>query len=607
MSTPDSSPNAAYRTRLEAARFALATLDRRSARIANVRGLSFLVGAGLAVAIITGNVPRGGWWGVVAATVIYALAAWRHARVQEAESAGSVAVDLNEDGLKRLDGRWRSFARNGRAFQDPDHPCTPDLDVFGQGSLFQLINATATAAGEERLADWLRRPAPREELELRQGAVRELKDRLDFRMNLSIQGALASRTKAEPKRFVTWAETDSGLSAVRWARPFAWILPPVTLLLFVLERVHVLQLPYWWLGVAAQLVIVVLTRKILGASYLHVIEAQEGFARYERIFGAAEAGRFEHPHLVALQRGLQPEGTAPLSRIFLSFSRRLAFAELRQSNQLHPAINLLTLWDLHALFALERWRLQHGAHVRGWFEALAELEALGCLAGLAHDRPAFVFPSFETEGPRFVATALGHPLLEAPIPNDVSLVGPSRALLVTGSNMSGKTTLLRAMGLNALIALAGGPVCARSLSLSSLTVVSSMRVRDSLEQGVSYFHAEVRRLKSVVDAVVASHGQALFLLDEILTGTNTRDRQLASRHVLALLLRHGAIGAVTTHDLGLATIAEELPEQVHNVHFRDSVADGVMTFDYRMREGVVDTTNALRVLALAGLPIPESG
>jgi DNA mismatch repair ATPase MutS len=287
-----------------------------------------------------------------------------------------------------------------------------------------------------------------------------------------------------------------------------------------------------------------------------------------------------------------------------SFSRRYSFIEFKR-HQFHAVVHWLTLWDIHAFFALDAWRAAHGRDVRPWFEGLAELEALSCLGGLAHDRPAFTWPQLETQGPRVEATALGHPLLDAPVPNDVALPGPRCALLITGSNMSGKTTLMRALGANVVLALAGAPVCARALRLSPMQVLTSMRVKDSLERGVSYFYAEVQRLKMVLDAADTAKGQALFLLDEILLGTNTRERQIASREVLRLLLASGACGAVTTHDLSLAVLADEPGSHVVNVHFRDHLEDGKMVFDYRLRQGVVDTTNALRVLRLAGVPVHD--
>ena len=281
-----------------------------------------------------------------------------------------------------------------------------------------------------------------------------------------------------------------------------------------------------------------------------------------------------------------------------------ALAEQRR-NQLHFVLNLLTLWDLHVFFVLDDWRRIHGRKVRGWFNVLADVEALGSLGGYLHDRPQLTFPVLSEGGPRFEATALAHPLLQAAVPNDVRLVGPGRLLLVTGSNMSGKSTLLRAMGLNAVLALAGAPVPARSLTVSALHTWTSMRVQDSLEAGVSFFYAEVRRLKRVLDGAAATPGAALVLVDEILLGTNTRERRLASGEVVHLLLASGCIGAVTTHDLSLAELAATDGSRLHAVHFQDVLEDGQMRFDYKLRDGVVKSTNALRVLALAGIPVRE--
>lgn len=595
-------PHADYQQRLEAARAELTRLDRVSATYANARALVFIAGAAAALAVVFGKLPRDAWWAAAAALLVYVVLAVRHQGVFTAEERERVRVDLNTRGLMRLDGRWHAFPEKGERFQDGAHLYTPDLDVFGQGSLFQLVNETATRAGEERLADWLSRPAGADVVAARQGAVRELGPLLDWRQGLAYEGRVISRDKANPKAFIAWAEGGPLLEAVRWGRPLAYVLPPLTLLLYVLGQQEVVPRPLYWLPLSVQLVVAVLTRKAFGAMFERVQAGETGFARYEGLFRAVEARPFTHPHLAALQKGLQRPGAAPLSALFARFSRLHGFASLRLS-QFHPVLQVVTLWDFHALFALEAWQKEHGAQVRGWFEALGELEALACLAGLAHDRPHFTWPEVHGGPPALEAVQVGHPLLEAPVLNSTALHGPSFALLVTGSNMSGKTTLLRALGLNAVLALAGGPVFAQAFRLTPLQVLTAMRVRDSLEQGVSYFYAEVRRLKKVLDAAAGVKGQALFLLDEILTGTNTRERHLASREVLRLLLESGAVGGVTTHDLSLAQLAEEHPGRVVNVHFRDHVEGGKMVFDYRLREGVVDTTNALRVMALAGIPV----
>jgi hypothetical protein len=603
--TAESTPHRTYTERRAAAESRLAELDRVSARYANLRGVTFLAAAVVSGLILFGRLPRAGWWAVLGAVVVYIVLAVLHNGVFRREARERLYVTLNERGLARLSGAWREFTERGERFLSSSHLYAPDLDVFGQASLFQLLNETATRAGEERLASWLSAPAPAEEVVARQGAAQELAAHVDFRQELCVEARVVSREKANPGQFIQWAERGPTLESIRWSRPVALLLPPTTVALYVLGQLAVLPGWLWWVGLLLQLGVVVATRAVLRQMDESLSAGEHGFVRYAPLFERIERQELRHPLLQRLQSGLQRAGEPSISTHFHRFSRLYSFVEFKR-HQFHPVVNLLTLWDIHALFALEHWRARHGHEVRGWFEALAELEALTCLAGFAHDRPDFTWPTLVAEGPRVEAKALGHPLLDAPVLNDVSLPGPRHALLITGSNMSGKTTLMRALGTNAVLALTGAPVRARELTLSPLQVLTSMRVKDSLERGVSYFYAEVQRIKAVLDAAAAAKGQALFLLDEILLGTNTRERQIASREVLRLLLGTGACGAVTTHDLSLAALADEPGMSVVNVHFRDHLEDGKMVFDYQLRPGVVDTTNALRVLRMAGVPVTDA-
>nr|WP_242588473.1 DNA mismatch repair protein MutS [Corallococcus macrosporus] len=598
------SPHRTYTDRRAAAQADLTALDRVSARYANLRTVAFVVALVIAALTLMGRLPKPWWWAAAGALAVYGLLAVLHHQVFLKEQRARLFVLLNERGLARLEGGWHAFTDKGERFLSPNHLYATDLDVFGQGSLFQLINETATRAGEERLAAWLSAPADAQTVVTRQGAARELAPRVDFRQDLCADARVVAKDKADPALFIQWAEAGPSLDAIRWSRPLAVLLPPVTLALFILGTVGVIPDSLVWLGLFAQLGIAVATRRTLKRMDDAVEQGERGFVRYASLFERVEGQTFEHPRLKQLQAGLRAEGGPPVSALFRRFSRLYSLIEFKR-HQFHALVHWLTLWDIHALFALEGWRAAHGRDVRQWFEGLAELEALCCLGGLAHDRPAFTWPQLEAQGPSVMATALGHPLLDAPVPNDVSLPGPRHALLITGSNMSGKTTLMRALGANVVLALAGAPVCAAAFRLSPVQVLTSMRVKDSLERGVSYFHAEVLRLKTVLDAAAAAKGQALFLLDEILLGTNTRERQIASREVLRLLLASGACGAVTTHDLSLAVLADEPGSHVVNVHFRDHLEDGKMVFDYRLRQGVVDTTNALRVLRLAGVPVND--
>ncbi|HSJ25450.1 MAG TPA: MutS family DNA mismatch repair protein, partial [Longimicrobiales bacterium] len=281
-------------------------------------------------------------------------------------------------------------------------------------------------------------------------------------------------------------------------------------------------------------------------------------------------------------------------------------------SSLHSPVYIFTLWDVHVLAALERWQAASGAAVRDWLAAVGELEATAALATLAHDNPGWAYPLVDADAERvFRAESLGHPLLreDARVSNDVAVGPPGTFLLVTGSNMSGKSTLLRAIGTNAVLAQAGAPVCAASLSMPPLDVATSIRVQDSLARGVSYFMAELERLKQIVDEAqqtAAREGTLLFLLDEILHGTNTAERRIAARRVISHLVRTGAIGVVTTHDLELAEEPVLVPS-ARLVHFQETFSEGddeasSLSFDYRLRDGLATSTNALVLMRLVGLP-----
>ena len=581
-----------YRQRLKHFEDRTRTLDRKSAALANGRLLFFFAAAGLALATTFNKVPSWGWSVAGVALVVFLWLATWHGRVIDEERRSKAGALLNQRGLDRLAGSWTKFPARGDSYLSAEHLYTPDLDVFGQGSLFQRLDETATKAGERLLASWLLAPAPNAaEIVSRQQAAAELSKHVDFRQALLTEARVASEQRADPSKFIAWVEGPALLRGVRWARPLAYVLPLVTLTLGLLTQYDVLPSPlYTALSFFAQMAVAGATWAACSKFYGSLTDGHGGFVRFERTFAAVTAQKFEGARLEGLRE--KAGASAKLAR----FGRLFSFAELRSSGQYHAVINVLLLWDLHWLFRLEDWRVSEGKNVREWFDALAELEALAAVGTWVAERPGDTFPEIVAEPAVFEATALGHPLLKAPVMNDVTLT--RQVWVITGSNMSGKTTLLRAVGLNTVMALAGMPVCAAGLKVSMLAPLTSMRVKDSLERGVSYFYAEVQRIKAVLDAAKEKKGHALFLLDELLMGTNTKERQIASRRLIELLRDAGAIGGVTTHDLVLTETGG-----VKNVHFRDDVRDGQMVFDYRLREGVVETTNALRLLEAAGVPL----
>jgi hypothetical protein len=522
-----------------------------------------------------------------------------------------------------------------------DSGVATDLDLVGHASLQHLLNTPATPVGLATARDWLLAPAPHAVARARQAAVAELAPLNDFRDQVALRGRLAGWAQASSiertyEHFLRWAEGEPWLPRHAWLLWLARGLPLLALALGLAQLAGVFGQPLW---LAPAVVGVILTATICrrtDAIVDEVAERQGVFATYAEIFRLVEAQPFAAPMLRELQGSLSA-GHLQADQQMRRLNRLMALADLRGWMFFYP-IQILTLWNVHVLWLLERWQSDAGGSARRWLAALGEIEALAALAALSHDNPAWAFPKLfdprsDTEGTKdrtheedtdlqdpssesaeaiFRASSLGHPLLppEVCVGNDVVVGPPGSFLLVTGSNMSGKSTLLRSIGVNVTLAQAGGPVCAAAMRLPPVALATSMRVQDSLEQGVSYFMAELRRLKQVVVAAerARARGQRvqLFLLDEILHGTNTAERQAAARRIILHLLGLGATGAVSTHDLALAD-APELAGRAATVHFSEQFVRGddglAMRFDYRLRPGVATSTNALKLMEMLGLPI----
>jgi DNA mismatch repair ATPase MutS len=334
-------------------------------------------------------------------------------------------------------------------------------------------------------------------------------------------------------------------------------------------------------------------QRVIGA----VERRERAVALLGSLLSRLERERFQSPRLVKLHDALNTAGE-PASRSIERLRRLVALLEARR-NQFFMPIAALLLWTTHLAFAIERWRRLSGAHITQWIETVAELEALLSLAAFAFEHPAFVRPEIVEGDATFDATAVAHPLIPADrrIANDVSLGGELRLLIVSGSNMSGKSTMLRTIGVNAVLALAGAPVCAERLRLAPMAIGASIRIHDSLSEGASRFYAEITRIRDIVQM----QPPLLFLLDELLAGTNSHDRRIGAEAVIRGLVERGAVGLATTHDLALAAIADALGTRAANVHFEDHIEGDRVMFDYRMRPGVVTKSNALALMRAVGL------
>ncbi|MCU1244259.1 MAG: mismatch repair ATPase (MutS family), partial [Acidobacteria bacterium] len=553
----------------------------------------------VAVAVAVGVMIVANWWGLVPLGAFVVLVVI-HDRTVDVRKRAEGAAAFYERGLERVVGSWRGKGIAGSELDEVHHPYASDLDLFGKGSLFELLCTAATAAGRALLARWLKEPLLElQEIETRQRSVEELRERVELREELAVLAADVT-AGIEQAQLDRWGEAEAVPFAL-WEQLAAFLLPAATLIVLGIWK------PLW---LPVPLILEMLfsrrLRDRVQTTIAAVERAEPAFALLARLLERLERERFQTPRLVALRARLDRQGV-PASRQIARLRRIVGMLDARR-NQLFAGIAAMLLWTAHCAFAVERWRRESGREIASWIAAVAELEALLSLASFAFEHPEFTMPELIADGPCFVAEGLGHPLIPAGqrVTNDLRLDGEMRLLVISGSNMSGKSTLLRSTGVAAVLAMAGAPVCARRLRMAPMRVGASIQLHDSLQEGASRFYAEIVRIKQILDmATTTAPGQPhlLFLLDEILHGTNSHDRRIGAAGIVKALVARGAVGLVSTHDLALAKIAEELAPHAANVHFEDHLEEGRMVFDYTMRPGVVEKSNALALMRALGIDV----
>jgi len=615
--------------------------ERRAARIGYLRLAVFL---GLLLALLwlvtapTGGSAPAAVTSLVAA-VAFALLVRAHRRARQASARHFAAREYHTIAQHRVAREWEALPDAPSAAAESElaatHPYAADLDVTGRVSLIQLLDVTSRAPGRSTLLGWLLEAAPLAgEIRERQTAARELATRDEIREELGILARMSRGVGPRTlERFAEWCESPLWLlerPALLWA---GRIITALTIAALVLQAAGVLPWPLWAITATLGLILILGARSGLAETVKAGGVPSEQLRHHAAMLRLILDSRWESPRLLRVRDSLGAGGRDAAGEL-ARLERIVAFAEVRHSPMLYLALQWLFVWDVHVAAALERWRRDAGVHVRGWLGALGEAESLAALGTLAHDNPDWSFPTIADGASATDAVVagegVGHPLLPggARVPNDVTVGPPGSFLLITGSNMSGKSTLLRSIGANVVLALAGAPVCAARFRTPLLDVRTSIRIQDSLERGISLFMAELQRLREIVDAARASGAtseapgapgahaapessggrRVLYLLDEMLHGTNTAERQIAARIVIGHLLRAGAIGAVTTHDLSLASDGG-LESAARPVHFTEQFerSDGrtTMTFDYRLRPGLATSANALALLELVGLGARE--
>jgi MutS domain V len=583
-------PSAEYSRRLQARQEQVAQLDLVSARISNVR---------VALAIVAvAAIWLGSYWWLVP-VVLFIVAVIYHSRVRRARASADRAAAHYRAGIARIEDRWSGQGNPGTRFDDPHHVYAADLDLFGTGNLFELLSIARTRMGENALAGWLLAPAPVGTVLERQQGIAELRERLDLREDLAVLGETAG-VGVQPEELVSWAESPNQLR-VGWVLPVALVLPLLLIATLVI-----------WsnTGIASPLIVVLALEfgimRLLRRQLVDVFNSTERAFDSLKLLASLTARLEREPVQTVLSKRLLGQLSSEGIRASQAIARLgtvVQFIESRR-NIIIAILDLPLLYSVHAALAGERWRRHHGHAVRVWLQAIGDLEALISLSGYSYEHPDDPFPELVEGAASFEAASIGHPLLPNAtcVRNDVAIAGETHGLLISGSNMSGKSTLLRTVGINTVLAMAGAPVRAQRLRLSPLQVGANIRINDSLHEGSSRFYAEITRLRHL-NELAARTPPLLFLLDEVLQGTNSRDRFVGAQGVIRALLERGAIGLVTTHDLALTEIDVGDGGHLRNLHFQDELRDGRMVFDFKLHEGIVTKSNGLELMRSIGLDV----
>ena len=606
-------PRAEYSKRLETFTQRVAVANRRHVALGNAKlGLIFLELAGVWLVLAKNLIPP--YW-LLAPAIAYVALAIAHELVLRAKSQAESAGDFYRRGIARIEDRWAGAGQAGERFRECNYLYAEDLDIFGKGSLFELLSQARLPMGEERLAEWLCAPSELREILERQQLVAELRENLDLREYLAITTE-ALRARLDPATLIGWAEAGPVLPAGMW-RGVA----------LGLSLAAVASMIFYFTTRDYAALLVVLALEVVMRRWLHhraedVMHGTacnaEGLLLFAQVLERFERETFKSPKLRAMAAHLRGAGKpaeagttagkspgTAASAAVRKLARLVYWIDAGHSLLGHIA-EIPFLYSVQVGYAAEAWRRRWGRELRTWAASAGEMEALLSLAGYAYEHPADPFPVFIAEqnsGAIFHGQELGHPLLAAAkcVRNSAMLDRDTRFILVSGSNMSGKSTFLRTVGINAVLATAGAPIRGNSLELTPLALGTRIRSGDSLQEGRSNFYTEILHIRRVFELMKESKYPLLFLFDELLEGTNSKDRRIGAQSLLGALLKHGAIGIVTTHDLALTAIGDAIGTPLRNMHFQDSVVDGKMMFDYRLHEGVVTKSNALELMRLVGL------
>jgi len=597
-------PSEEYKRRQQARETQVALFENQHIRFGNLR-LVIVIATLIAAWFSLYRDAFSPWWLLLAPLLFLAIAIL-HAKILRQRACAERAVNFYRNGLARIEDSWIDLdkpdtGQTGSRIGIDVHSSlyATDLDLFGQASLFELLSLARTRMGEDTLADWLLSPSPVPQLIQRHAAVAELRDRLGLREEIAILGKDV-KVGIHPDALMQWAEAPNQLTH-SWLRWFCLLLAVASVVTATVWAEFGTKTPFFSIVIVETIITASLHKRTMAV--LHATEhALEDLQLLSSLLARLEREQFEAPRLQTLKTELFSHHLAGSQAI----ARLRTIVEYIRSleNPIMRALNIPLMYAVQVAYAAEAWRSAHGAAVRSWLKAVGEVEALLSLSAYSYEHPADPFPEFVEGPPCFYAEQLGHPLIPTAkcVRNDISVCGETRVLLISGSNMSGKSTLMRAVGINTVLAMAGAPVRAHRLQLTPLQIGASILINDSLQEGSSRFYAEITRLRHICD-LAEKNPPVLFLLDELLQGTNSKDRLIGAEGVVRALLASGAIGLISTHDLALTNIGEQKDSRLHNVHLQDEIVDSKMKFDFKLQDGVVTKSNGIELMRLIGLKV----
>jgi DNA mismatch repair ATPase MutS len=589
-----------YGSRIENIETEIASIRRRNDWYSGIRLLSFAAAIFLLVRLLPVNLYLA-LGSAVAALSMLLYFVNRSARLSARKKLLEELLSINRAELNALKWDFSEF-HPGETFKDSEHAYSSDLDIFGKGSLFQYLNRTSLTRGRECLAAWLTRPAGPEVIAERQQAVDDLGRKLDWRQEFYARGRLSKETAQDYADLLTWLSTPPMILGNRTYGILLTLLPFLSLTsLAMISWLIPWNIPVTF--VLIQLGIVGWNLRLINHHHNQVSRKFDLLVKYSELIRLIESEKFESVRLEALQEELRSDGRTAgqklrsLARIVIDFDRRLNMI-------MGIVLNGLLMWDLQCIRRLEKWKQNSARELPGWFSVLGEFEALNSLAAYRFNVPETVFPVPDPEGPIIQAESLGHPLIPPGenISNDIRIESFGQFLLITGSNMAGKSTFLRTVGVNLVLAAAGSAVMAHSMRFRPVTIITSMRVSDSLSSRESTFYAELKRLRKIIE--IHNRGQqAMVLLDEILKGTNSRDKHFGSEMFIRQLIDLNSAGLIATHDLELSKMEAEYPLQIGNYCFEVQIEKQEFIYDYKLRKGVCQTMNATELMKKMGISI----